>query len=300
MFPRGVYFLANDRLLAEVVAFLNSFRARNPDVQLCLIPYDANTTRIRTLAESYSFSVLDDQKLLKHCDDISAVFHGRVRGHYRKIAAWGGIFEEFIYIDIDTIVLRPVDFVFPLLRDYDVVTAHAGEPGSRKFVWHDTIRPGLELTQVEIDYATNTGFIASKRGLFDPYGIDALVERAKALAPHMELLCMEQPLLNYLLVKSTGRFTSIRQLNEGRTDEKLPCEAWAGDRGWHIEPDGNSSYRGQPHPVLFVHWSGEMVPTKWEKKLYSFLERFGVKTPAMRLNLKQGRLWRHYRDLRKP
>ena len=295
----GVYFLANDRLFDEVVAFLNSLRAHNPSTPLCLIPYDGNTTRIRTLAKSYSFSILDDQQLLKHCDEISAVFHGRVRGHYRKIAAWGGIFDEFIYIDIDTIVLHPVDFVFPLLRDHDVVTAHAGEPSSRKFVWHDSIRPGPDLTQTEIDYATNTGFIASKRGLFDPFGVDKLVRRAKTLAPHMELLCVEQPLLNFLIVKSTRRFTSLRQLNEVRAGEKLPGEAWAGDRGWRVSPDGTSTYFGRPCPALFVHWSGEMVPTKWEKKLFGFLDRFGVKTPAMRLNLKQGRLWRHYRDLRK-
>jgi len=297
---RGIYFLANDRLFEPVVAFLNSLRAHNPEIPLCLIPYDKNTSRIQALASRYNFSTLDDGVLLSRCDAISILFHNRIRGHYRKIAAWSGIFDEFLYIDIDTVVLKSVDIVFPLLGQYDVVTAHSNVPESRMFVWKDSIRSNSELTASEIDYAANTGFILSKLGLFAESGIDSLVKRAKELTPHMELECVEQPLLNYLIVKSTHQYTSLRRLNEQSSTGKLPEECWAGDVGWEIENSGICRYRGRASDVLFVHWSGVMVPRKWERRLFSVLGRFGFNPPSMRLHLKQGLLWRYYRNLNQP
>jgi hypothetical protein len=299
MQSRGAYFLANDRVFDQTVAFLNSFRAHNPDLPLCLIPYDIDIERIRALAARYRFSIFENQEFLSICDEVSRSFHGRVRGHYRKMAIWNGVFEEFLYIDIDTVVLKAVDFVFPLLDKFDVVTSHSNDPHSRKFVWKDSIVPNGEMTAKEIEYATNTGFILSRAGLFDRAEIPSLVEGARRVAEHMELLCVEQPLLNYLMVKSTDRYTSLRHINEADATANLPAECWAGDSSWKIDVDGTSSYDGEPKDVLFVHWAGEMVPTEWEKRLFAILSRCGIKAPAMRLNLKQGRLWRHYRNLHK-
>src|SRR4051812_23250796 len=112
MIRRGVYFLANDPMIDLVITFLNSLRAQEPDIALCLIPYDDRTTRIRELASRYCFSVLDDVVALSACDEISSRFHGRIRGHYRKIAAWSGVFDEFVYIDIDTVLLKPLVTMF--------------------------------------------------------------------------------------------------------------------------------------------------------------------------------------------
>jgi hypothetical protein len=296
---RGIYFLANDRLFDQVLAFLNSLRAHEPDIPVCLIPYDDQTRRIRALQSSHGFVVLDDPALLAWCDETSLRFHPRVRGHYRKLAAWRGIFDEFIYIDVDTVLLRPVTPFFALLEQHDVVTAFSHDPESRQFVWKNPELARRVLSERELEYAANTGFILSRRGLLQPGEMEALIREAAANAGAMELECVEQPVLNYLLVKSTARFTSIRQLNALNPGSQLPIECWPGSPGWSLEPGGACSCRGQPVDVFLVHWSGLMVPTPREKRIYAFLSRWGLPVPAQRLFIRHARIWRHYRDLRR-
>ena len=61
---RGVYFLANNVVFEQVVAFLRSFRTHNPTIPLCLIPYNDAFDRIAELQDTYSFSVFDNAELL--------------------------------------------------------------------------------------------------------------------------------------------------------------------------------------------------------------------------------------------
>jgi hypothetical protein len=300
-YSRGMYFLANDKVFDLAVAYLNSVRAHNPSIPLCLIPYDDATSRIRALAAHYNFIVIEDQALLSWCDEISLEFHEHScggRGMYRKLAAWFGPFDEFLYIDLDAVVLRSVEEVFPLLQDFDVVTSYSNDPNSRKFVWLDSIAPNGDLTQQQIDYAANMGSILSSRRLLTRDIVNSLVPGAKRLAPHMELRCFDQPFHNYLAVKTTNRYTSLRCLNQTQGGRRWPEECWPGDDKWELGVDGKATYNGESRDVLHVHWSGVMAPQGWEKKIYSCLKRFGLPTPAVKLNMKQRRLWRHYRLLR--
>src|SRR3989338_5484618 len=100
--PRGAYFLADDSVLDLTIAFLNSFRRWNPALPLVCIPFSGRTGQLLSLQQQYGFSMWNDQALLDRCDAISRRFHDETRGEYRKIAAWEGPFEEFIYIDVDT------------------------------------------------------------------------------------------------------------------------------------------------------------------------------------------------------
>lgn len=299
MHKRGIYFLANDKVIDQATAFLNSLRTHNPNTPLCLIPYDGKAARIKALAAEYNFVIVDDEELLAWCDKISFTMLDKTNGMYRKLAAWNGPFDEFLYIDVDTVLLRSIDVLFPLLQEFDVVTAYSNDPNSRKFVWLDTMVPNDDVTEEEINYSSNMGFILSKKSLFSREGIDALALRARKWAPHMELRCFDQPFLNYAIVKTTRRYTSLRCLNQRPGAPRLPDECWPADDGWRFENDGTSSYKGSPRDVLHVHWSGLMLPRKWEKRLYAFLNRCGIATPSVRLNFKQGRLWRYYRDMRK-
>lgn len=273
--PHGVYFLANDRVYDQVVAFLNSFREHNPTIALRLIPFADDTTRVEALASRYGFSLWSDAEVLNRCDAISAQFHGEVVGHYRKLAAWEGEFDRFLYIDCDTVVLRPVDFVFEYLDRYDFLTSHSNIPTIRKFVWRDSIYDAAALTREQIRYAANTGFVASRRDALDLDRAEARLDGALALADHMELICCEQPLLNYLIVTSGRPYTSLSSIAAKTGDWGIPQERWAG-MSIDMVPDTQVP---QP-PILLVHWAGE-----WEKS-----RREGTPIPHREL-------WEHYRTL---
>jgi hypothetical protein len=273
---RGVYFLANDGILDLAIAFLNSFRTYNPSIALCLVPFDDAIEKLLQLRERYGFSVWQDEGLLSRCDEIAVRFHGETVGQYRKLSMWEGPFEEFVYIDTDTIVLEDISFVFPLLEQYAFVTSHSNLPGLRKWVWKETILKAGRLTAAQIAFAANTGFVVSRRGRLTLSGVEAKLTDALELLPHMELLCTEQPLLNYLIVSSGLAHTSLLNLRRSGTFLDLPLERWAGvpvgrvERGKIVEPQNDRS--------LLVHWAG----------LWQGRERGQVL---------QRELWEYYRNL---
>jgi hypothetical protein len=254
---RGVYFLANDRVFDQAVAFLTSFRLSNPELPLHLIPFAEDCERITALAPRYRFTVSQDHETLRICDEIGRPFHGEPLGQYRKLAIWSGPFDEFVYIDCDTVVLQPLDFVFELLGEYDVVTSHSNMPDIRRWVWRHSIYRTGALTAQQIGYAANTGFIASRAGLFDPTKVRAGLDGALALAEHMELGCYEQAFLNFLIVTSGYSYTSLLAIAKRTGRRDIPLEAWAGGDIGEVS-EGRIVSPSEPK-VLLVHWAGEWV-----------------------------------------
>jgi len=74
---RGVYFVANDRVIDLAIAFLNSFRKFNPTISLCLIPFRDDVSEISKLKEKYNFTIYSDLEFLNFCDSISEKFHSK-------------------------------------------------------------------------------------------------------------------------------------------------------------------------------------------------------------------------------
>jgi len=253
---RGVYFLANDAVMELAVAFLNSFRTHNMTTALCLIPFDRNCTKITRLGPKYRFEVFEDAETLAICDETSRRFHNRVEGQYRKLATWNGPFDEFAYIDADSVLVRPLDFVFRLLDEFGVLTAHSNTLESRKYVWRDSIAGSKELSVDQTAFAANTGFFASSKKTSLWSGVQQKAESALRLKGHMALNCHEQSFLNYLIVTSGTQYDSLLNLwrRDGRRD--IALEHWA---GWRRLSIGNRILaRGTPWfaKVFLFHWAG--------------------------------------------
>jgi len=255
MTQQGVYFLAHDGILDMAIAFLNSFRAYNPTTKLCLIPYADDVDQLTSLGKQYNFTIWCDSATLKWCDDVGLSFHGCTLGQYRKLAIWDGPFDRFVYIDTDTVVLHSIDFALQYLDRFDFLTSHSDTPQIRRWVWKDSVYATGALTDAQISYAANTGFLASRRQCLPRAQIEERLPGALELAQHMELLCCEQPLLNYLIVTSGMRYASLFTIarNSGALPP-IPRELWAGDPSFVVR-DGRVIY---PHtPVLMMHWAGE-------------------------------------------
>ncbi|MDI3423359.1 glycosyltransferase family protein [Streptomyces luteolus] len=271
---RGVYFVANDRVVELVTVFLNSFRRTNPDIPLRLIPFDETYGQIAALGERYKFTVWNDEPLLARCDEISLSFHERRTGHFRKLAAWEGEFDEFLYIDSDTAILRNIDFVFDHLAEHAFVTATSHLPGR---AWLESVKTSGKLTEKQYAYAANTGFVASRKGALTRAGIAAALPAARELKPHMKL-GYEQPFLNYLMVTSGLPFTSLHRLRTTTGDQSIPAEVFAWTPGVQAK-DGGITHPSAP-PALLVHWTEPVKPTWTDPALIPLYD-----------------LWCHYRDL---
>jgi len=141
---------------------------------------------------------------------------------------WDGPFDEFLYRDVDTVVLAPVDFACSTLAEYGFVTSHSNLSGMVPWVWKPSIASTGALTREQINYAAKTGFIASKKSVLPMDSMVEKVDEAVALLPHMELRSLEQPLLNYLAVTSGERYTSLLNLFKSNSSYPIMLERWAG------------------------------------------------------------------------
>jgi hypothetical protein len=325
---RGVYFLANDYILELVIAFLKSFRKFNPDIPLCLIPYDSNFKKVANLKNIYNFSIFSDDEVLDACDKISMSFYDSGSGSFRKLALWEGPFDEFIYIDSDTVVLTNVEFSFKYLSEYDFITSHSSVPSIRKWVWKDSIDNVSVLSKEQINYAANTGYIISYKKALPLALAQEKLSAGLELKEHMELFCGEQPFLNYLFVTS-GKYTSLFTLFNKDPFQKIPLEFWGGDKGVVVK--GNIYFMNEnnnPVPtsgefrqnsfekwlyiklfrfwsikkemqILLVHWAGIYRPNNFEKWAYHKLFKFlGIKAPCASFFMPNKQLWKYYRYMK--
>jgi hypothetical protein len=262
----GIYFIANDKTYDLVIAFLNSVRVFEPLLPLCLIPYDSDCDRVADLASAYNFSVWTDDDILRRCDKVSRYFHLNTIGQYRKLAVWEGPFDEFAYIDIDTVLLSRLEFGLRLLKSYDFVTGISNIESIRKFVWKGNVNE--LMPDLDTEYAANTGFILSKKGALTLSNAERKAQEVVHIKSHMALECTEQPFLNYLIVTSGGRYSSLSHIRSEESRHDLPVEIWGG----MFDDD----ILRLNVPVQLIHWAG-----KWQDGSH-------IKSHT----------WRHFRYLR--
>lgn len=254
---RGVYFLSNDTILDITIAFLNSFRKHNPESNLCLIPFNDQYGKIAALSEKYNFQIYDDADTLKLCDELSNKVTGKTVGHFRKFAIWSGPYNEFIYIDCDMLVLRNVELAYEDLDAYDFITTHSNQPNLPDYVWKlGATSAGLSNDQ--IDYSANTGFIVSKRGLFDVRNLIDTSEYQNYI-PYLYDWTYEQPFLNLVIVTSKYKYTSMYQLRQTGENPNTMSECW-GQVANGIFNNGEFAVPGYDRLVV-IHWSGPTKPS---------------------------------------
>jgi hypothetical protein len=262
----GVYILADDSMEEMAVACLNSLRVAEPLIPICLIPYSLQCERIRSSSRKYGLSVWEDKSALELCDEISAMFHPQAIGHYRKLVAWMGNFDRFIYLDIDTVYLRRLEPLFSLLDFHDVIVAKSNMRSIKRFVWKESFDGNG--SSVDTQYAANTGFILSKRELFSRATLRDHARAAVPLKHHMVLECAEQPLLNYIITASGAKYSSLSVLR--REDHSIPEEIWGGK--W------SGNLLDLEELPLSIHWAGVWRNGRHEAT----------------------RLWQHFRQLPMP
>ena len=299
----GVYFLCNDSLIEMAIAFLNAFRLYNPNLPLCLIPYrDDDITQLRNLAEIYNYSIFTNSGILAACDKIG----NRMKTYdyrFRKLAIWEGDFDNFIYLDVDNIVLEDLSSLFQLLHTYEFVVCDSNIAGNIRWVWKDSIPLREKIGAAQVEFAANTSFILSRKGALSLAEVESQIGAIDDLVPHMQLVCGEQPLLNYLIATSGKKATSLSELHKNGANVGIGY--WAGiarksETAAQVHPKGTLKLQGTSDRVIFIHWSGLWHARSIDKFVYGFLRLCGLGRGGMRatkLWFPHKRLWLYYRNL---
>ena len=220
----GIYTLANDVVLDQLIALLNSIEVNGGNIPVSVIAYDDRIEGVKAEIENRgnpNITFFNDRDVMAKWDCFSrsawdthptAVqdwsrsgsrsYHRF--GTHRRYCAFNGEFKNFIYMDADTLLMSPVDVIFDKIEDYDCVTYD--------FQYKD---PSHVYNMNALDFETIftsesisnkifcSGFYGSKKDLFTTEKMEKIIAalslgEARILYP----MAPDQTLLNYMMMRS--------------------------------------------------------------------------------------------------
>ena len=253
---RGVYFSANDAVYDWAIAFLNSYRAFNPDLPLFLIPFNEDYAHLYRLQTEYDFEIYTDPAF----ERLEAIGHDFELGYtptgpywFRRYASFWGPLDEFMYLDARQLVLTellpfvtaPQEYGYDLMH-YDCAIDQVYQPGPLR-------RKMLREHQAR---GFNSGRWASRKGLFTIKEFETLAAEALKVRDQLHPRNTDQSFINYCCdVKPIqyGHFAEVM----GRTCQ----QGWANQPGSVYEDGGdyrlwNCGGLNHTYKVALLHWAG--------------------------------------------
>lgn len=199
----GIYTLANDVVYDQLVALLNSIEANvSPDIPVCVIPFNESIELVsREIAARPNVTLFDNWAAIQRWENFADTVwaaHPEAqkrkpgsapwgKGHHRRLAAFDGPFDRFVFYDGDSLAMKPLDGVFAKLDEFDFVFDD-WEHGKAEPVTALNIRL-IEQTGLyrEADIRPKlhcSSFFGSKKGMFAPEELERL---QKLLVPGGEV-----------------------------------------------------------------------------------------------------------------
>jgi hypothetical protein len=239
----GICTLGNDHVYDQIIALVNSIEAiYGQTMPICIYPYDQRCDRLQAFVQTRpQVQIYNNQASMQVWDQfVRAAWdaHPTARqqwklteeptqyhrvGTHRRFCAFDAPFDQFIYMDADTVLVSSVDYIFDALKQYDFVVydfqykdpTHVYDVNSTKL--NELFFSGRIQTEIFC-----SGFYASKRELFDQTQCSSLLRSlqngdAAALYP----MAPDQTLLNYMVMKSGVK--SINFALSLPADQKTGC-----------------------------------------------------------------------------
>lgn len=257
---RGIYIVANNRVAEQAIALLKSIRLHDSEVPVWLIPFNEDYQEIaEILGSKHDVQLWSDLEFLERfTQKIAATFPGdflALPNKMRKLVAWFGPLEEFLYIDADIIVFEKIAQVLDNLSEYGFICCdyhHSGR--GLQDIFSPLVREQGIFTEAQLADVFNSGFWASKKGtISEGQMYDLLLEAAR----HREYFdfssqVTDQPILNYLVLKSIPDRLNLVKTPEGAAG------SWAGSVHF-TEVDRILYDRGKR--LKYLHWAGKPMRT---------------------------------------
>lgn len=266
----GIYILANDSVADQLIALINSIRTNAGAIPICVLPYDDQVDKVRSLLKIWDdVALFDDGACIQKWEDFSTQIwqsHPHLQtawtresqgftvhrlGMHHRFCGLDGPFERFIYLDADTLVLDSLEPLFQGLANYDFVVYDFQHKDLTHVFQHDSPKLSEVFSSKQLGQDIFcAGMFASKRGLFSEAQLGELLEWLRQ--GEVELLysnAPDQSILNYMVLRS-----HISVLN-------LALH-WSGDRrtgnsvtSSHFE---ERSHRVYDHgkPLMYLHYIG--------------------------------------------
>ena len=266
----GIYILANDVVLDQLIALINSIEQNvGADMPICVVPYNDDTQRSRTATQPYpQVQWFDDEALLAKWETFATqiwqahptafdrwaergVAGVNRMGMHRRFCCFDGPFDRFIYLDADILAMDSFDLLFDSLDECDFVTydfqykdlTHVYD------VTSDRLSEVFERDRLETEIFC-AGLYASKKGIFtDQMLADLLSSLQAGDADILYANGPDQSILNYMVMK-----LGLKAVNLSRS---LPAEQRTGCcvTSSHFEERDHTLYDHQQR-LIYLHYIG--------------------------------------------
>lgn len=256
---RGIYIVANDKVRENAIALLNSIRLYDPDIEVFLIPFNDDYQGVVAGLERHNVQIFPDLAFLNQFTETIGTIFDRdflaLPNKMRKLVAWFGPLDEFLYIDTDIIVFEPLSRVLEYLQDYEFLNCDFHFKGrGLQDVFSPLVKEKSIFSDAELQDVFNSGFWASKKSAIS---YEQMLTLLRECAAHREYFdfsrqTTDQPIMNYLVLKSMPRRGNLVKLVENEPG------SWGGSP--HFEEKDHVLYdRGRR--LRYLHWAGTPMRT---------------------------------------
>jgi len=318
---QGIYTLANDTLYDQLVGLINSIhRHHDENARICIIPYDDKIDKIKTLTSDKVF-LFNNSDFIEVLSDFALSiwtnerFEGKTNQAWfhssntiRKLCSFEGVFDEFIYVDCDSLVMSSLSNCFQKLQDYDCVFDDWEHNKKECFLDPDLIVKKYSCDPLTVkNYCHGSDFFASKKGHINR---QVLQEVQSKLVQDKEIyflkdrgwwdevylfsyltFCLNWKIFNYTMSSDSRERTG----NIAGADPFIEKD-WVLYNAQGCKPIHRIHYMGYPSKDFYYLCRGEDVPIPHREVFlhYRFLEE-PEKTPKSLKKINPGtRLWRQY------
>ncbi|MEB3342144.1 Npun_R2821/Npun_R2822 family protein [Okeania sp.] len=251
---RGIYITANDKVIEQGIALLNSIRKYDTETPIILIPYDDNSQIVEErFSRDYGVKIYEDLELIERLlNKLQQIFGKKffVRpNQFRKQACWFGEFDEFLYIDTDIVVFDKIIHNLNYLNEYGFLCFDYQHLGGIKNVFTPEIYQ--VFSQDELKDIFNGGWWASKKGLISEQDLYDIFAECATQPEYFDFAqkTSDQPIINYMVLKLIKK-----RFNIVRRPGKAPG-SWAGTSHFHREGDKLID-KNLNQPLEYLHWAG--------------------------------------------
>jgi hypothetical protein len=266
MTGRALAFMANDRYLHWVKAFLESLRSKDPDLTLYCIPHGGEMGEVSSLRGTYRFEVLTDgiDRLDAFAKRLYPTALRRHRANLRKYVVLNLPVTEIAYFDIDMVMLaHPARFFGHVEAGRADLVYFATSPQwvfwPRKLDMAREMFPDLRLISAG-------AFLTSPRALTINNIIDTVEENLEQFLSLRRPRVYDQPVLNFILHKLGKRCRHIAELDTS------VC-GMASVR--------NSNLRWREGRIVDDTIAGDIVAVHWAGSAKSYIEWLNPRTRPM-------------------
>ncbi|NEQ50885.1 MAG: methionine synthase [Leptolyngbya sp. SIO3F4] len=252
---RGVYIVANQKVGDNAISLLSSLRCHDADVPVYMIPFnDDYQALFEKLQALYQVKLFPDLAFLEaFTQKISDIFPRdflALPNKMRKLAAWFGPLEEFLYIDTDILFFEPVSKTLDYLDQADFICCDYHFKGRklRDVFSTDAVDRGVFPADV-VNSVFNSGLWGSKKGTIMLEDMYARLGECAQNRDYFDFAggTTDQPIMNYLVLNSIEKRLNIAQVEPNEPG------SWGGMN--HFVTRDHALYDGETR-LRYLHWAG--------------------------------------------